>query len=156
MHAFVLFTFIKNKNVNYNQISPPAINTEFLLPSFRIISMILFYDSCHLSQCKKAYMLSPFNETSLDKPKILTTSWVLLARTTDSEAITFILSATHDERSFLRESRPYLAKSAPVWLSSNRWTSLMRPVANIGSFPLFACFRNQNLSKVKVENCLFM
>ena len=34
MHAFVLFYARKNKNVNYNQISPNSINTEFLLPFF--------------------------------------------------------------------------------------------------------------------------
>ena len=66
MHPFVLFTLIKNKNVNHNQISPNSINTEFLQPFFRIIPMIPFYDSCRPSQSWKAYMLSPFNNTSMN------------------------------------------------------------------------------------------
>ena len=34
MYTFVSFYAHKNKNINYNQISPNSINTEFLLPFF--------------------------------------------------------------------------------------------------------------------------
>ena len=63
-HARICFVYAhKNKNVKYSEISPNSINTEFLLPFFRVVPMIPFYDKCYTSQL--AYMLSPSNAVLL-------------------------------------------------------------------------------------------
>ena len=71
MHAFVLFYFHKNKNVNYNQILPNSKNIEFFLSFFKIF----YHDSplrLDVSQpMLKSLMLSPFNNTSMEILRVI-------------------------------------------------------------------------------------
>ena len=63
----------KNKNVNYNQISPNCDKYKILATFFSIVPMIPFYDSFHLSQCLKP--IENVHMTSLRQHNSTTQFW---------------------------------------------------------------------------------